>query len=63
MTLGFDIRLAWEDAKIGFVFAQRGIVPEAASSYFLPKLIGHSKALELFMVRALLPLLPPSSHH
>jgi hypothetical protein len=53
MTLGFDIRLAWQEAKIGFVFAQRGIVPEAASSFFLPKLIGHSRAMELFMVRLL----------
>lgn len=50
MTLSFDMRLAWKDAKIGFVFAQRGIVPEAASSFFLPKLIGHSRALELCMV-------------
>lgn len=39
-----------KDAKIGFVFAQRGIVPEATSSYFLPRLIGHSRAMELFMV-------------
>lgn len=54
MTLSADIRIAWKDAKIGFVFARRGIVPEAASSYFLPRLIGHSKALELCMVRLVL---------
>lgn len=50
MTLPFDIRLAWSEAKIGFVFSRRGIVPEATSSYFLPRLIGHSRAMELFMV-------------
>ncbi|KAK4048105.1 hypothetical protein OIV83_004975 [Microbotryomycetes sp. JL201] len=49
MTLGCDIRVVYENAKIGFVFAQRGIVPEAASSYFLPRLIGHSKAMELLL--------------
>ena len=37
MTLPMDIRLASIDAKVGFVFAKRGIVPEAASSWFLPK--------------------------
>ena len=46
MQLAMDIRLASEDAKFGFVFARRGIVPEAASSYFLPKLVGISQALE-----------------
>lgn len=55
MTLSFDIRVVWEGAKIGFVFAQRGIVPEAASSFFLPKLIGHSKAMELLMTAAVNP--------
>lgn len=55
MTLPCDIRIAWEGAKIGFVFASRGIVPEATSSYFLPRLIGHSKALELFMTARVLP--------
>jgi enoyl-CoA hydratase/carnithine racemase len=46
MTLPMDIRLASEDAKFGFVFARRGLVPEAASSWFLPRLVGISKALE-----------------
>ncbi len=46
MQLAMDIRLASEDAKFGFVFARRGIVPEAASSYFLPKIVGVSQALE-----------------
>ena len=46
MQLAMDIRLASEDAKFGFVFARRGIVPEAASSYFLPKIVGISQALE-----------------
>ena len=46
MTLPMDIRLAVEGAKIGFVFARRGIVPEAASSWFLPRLVGISQAME-----------------
>jgi len=46
MTLPMDIRLASEHAKFGFVFARRGIVPEACSSYFLPRLVGISQATE-----------------
>ncbi len=46
MQLPMDIRLASVDAKFGFVFARRGIVPEAASSWFLPRLVGISQALE-----------------
>ena len=46
MTLPMDIRLASTNAKFGFVFARRGIVPEACSSYFLPRGVGISKALE-----------------
>lgn len=46
MTLPMDIRLASTDAKFGFVFARRGIVPEACSSWFLPRVVGISKALE-----------------
>ena len=46
MTLAMDVRLVAEGAKIGFVFARRGIVPEAASSWFLPRLVGISQALE-----------------
>jgi enoyl-CoA hydratase/carnithine racemase len=46
MQLAMDIRLASEDARFGFVFARRGIVPEACSSWFLPRIVGISKALE-----------------
>ena len=46
MTLPMDIRLASDGAKFGFVFAKRGIVPEAASSWFLPRLVGISQAAE-----------------
>lgn len=46
MTLPMDVRLAAESAKLGFVFARRGIVPEACSSWFLPRVVGVSRALE-----------------
>jgi len=46
MTLPMDIRLAAESARFGFVFARRGIVPEAASSWFLPRVVGISRAME-----------------
>jgi enoyl-CoA hydratase/carnithine racemase len=46
MQLAMDIRLASETARFGFVFARRGIVPEAASSWFLPRLVGMQQALE-----------------
>ena len=46
MTLPMDIRLAADNARIGFVFAQRGIVPEACSSWFLPRAVGISRAME-----------------
>ncbi|WP_106849822.1 crotonase/enoyl-CoA hydratase family protein [Blastococcus sp. Marseille-P5729] len=46
MTLPMDIRLAAESAKFGFVFARRGIVPEAGSSWFLPRIVGISQAME-----------------
>ena len=46
MTLAMDIRLASDTAKFGFVFARRGIVPEACSSFFLPRAVGISRALE-----------------
>ncbi|WP_242124134.1 crotonase/enoyl-CoA hydratase family protein [Sphingobium sp. Sx8-8] len=46
MTLPMDIRMASTNAKMGFVFAKRGIVPEAASSWFLPRLVGISQAVE-----------------
>lgn len=46
MQCAMDIRLASENARYGFVFARRGIVPEAASSWFLPRIVGVSRALE-----------------
>jgi enoyl-CoA hydratase/carnithine racemase len=46
MTLPMDIRLASEDARFGFVFVRRGIVPEACSSWFLPRIVGISQAME-----------------
>jgi enoyl-CoA hydratase/carnithine racemase len=46
MTLPMDMRLAADDARIGFVFTRRGIVPEACSSWFLPRLVGISRAME-----------------
>jgi enoyl-CoA hydratase/carnithine racemase len=46
MTLPMDIRVASTAARFGFVFARRGIVPEAASSWFLPRVVGISQALE-----------------
>ena len=46
MQLAADIRLASDNARYGFVFARRGIVPEAASSWFLPRLVGMQTALE-----------------
>ena len=46
MTLPMDIRIASDTAKLGFVFARRGIVPEACSSWFLPRVVGISRAME-----------------
>jgi enoyl-CoA hydratase/carnithine racemase len=46
MTLPMDVRIAADDARIGFVFARRGIVPEACSSWFLPRVVGISRAME-----------------
>jgi enoyl-CoA hydratase/carnithine racemase len=59
MQLGATVRIAYSQAKIGFVFSKRGIVPEAASSYFLPHLIGKSQTLALFCTGRVLP----ASHH
>lgn len=46
MTLAMDVRLASQAARVGFVFSRRGIVPEAASSFFLPRIVGISQALD-----------------
>ncbi|KAE9978188.1 hypothetical protein EG328_001639 [Venturia inaequalis] len=55
MTLPMAIRVAYSKAKIGFVFARRGLVMEAASSYFLPKLVGLSRAMHLITTGATYP--------
>lgn len=49
MTLPMDVRIASENARFGFVFARRGIVPEACSSWFLPRVVGISRAMEWVM--------------
>jgi enoyl-CoA hydratase/carnithine racemase len=46
MTLAMDVRMAADDAKMGFVFSRRGIIPEACSSWFLPRAVGISRAME-----------------
>ncbi|TCJ37008.1 crotonase/enoyl-CoA hydratase family protein [Parafrankia sp. BMG5.11] len=47
MTLPMDFRFASERARLGFVFGRLGITPEACSTWFLPRIVGHEKALEL----------------
>lgn len=49
LPLGFDLRFAAAGAKLGFVFTRRGIVPEAASTWILPRLIGFGRAMDLLM--------------
>ncbi len=55
MTLPCDIRIASESSRFGFVFARRGIVPEAASSWFLPRVVGISRAMEWVATGRLVP--------
>lgn len=55
MTLSMDARLASDNARYGFVFARRGIVPEAASSWFLPRLVGIQTALDWCYSGRLIP--------
>ncbi len=55
MTLPMDVRLAAESARFGFVFARRGIVPEACSSWFLPRVVGISRAMEWTMTGRVFP--------
>ncbi|KXS14823.1 ClpP/crotonase [Gonapodya prolifera JEL478] len=50
-----DIRVAWEGAKIGFIFTRRAIVPEAGSSFIVPKLIGYARAVDLFLTGDTIP--------
>jgi enoyl-CoA hydratase/carnithine racemase len=52
MTLPMAIRIAPKQAKIGFVFGRRGLIMEAASSFFLPRLVGHSRAMHLITTGA-----------
>jgi enoyl-CoA hydratase/carnithine racemase len=59
MCLPMNIRIVSSNAKIGFVFARRGIVMEAISSYFLPRLIGYSKAMHLITTGAVYPSTSP----
>ncbi|RDW73123.1 putative enoyl-hydratase isomerase family protein [Coleophoma cylindrospora] len=59
MTLPMNIRIVSNKAKVGFVFARRGIVMEACSSYFLPKLIGLSKAMHLITTGSVYPSTHP----
>jgi enoyl-CoA hydratase/carnithine racemase len=59
MTLPMAIRVVSEKAKLGLVFARRGIVMEATSSYFLPRLIGMSRAMHLVTTGAVYPATDP----
>lgn len=60
LQLPFDIRFAWKDAKIIFPFVRRGIVPEATSTYLLPRLIGQSRATSVLLAGS---VLSPTSRH
>jgi len=55
LTLPMDIRIAADTARIGFVFARRGLVPEAGSAWFLPKLVGLPQALQWCLSGRLIP--------
>ena len=55
MTLAMDVRLASDAARIGFVFTRRGLTPEACSSYFLPRIVGVSQALEWTLTGRVFP--------
>lgn len=49
MVLGYDLRIAAEDAKMGFVFVRRGVLPELSSTWILPRLVGIARASDLLM--------------
>jgi enoyl-CoA hydratase/carnithine racemase len=55
LPMQWDIRLAGESTRIGFVFVRRGLVPEAACSWMLPRIIGMSRAAELLLTGRLVP--------
>lgn len=59
MTLPMTIRIASNKAKIGFVFARRGLIMEACSNFFLPRLIGYSKAMHICATGAVYPSTSP----
>jgi enoyl-CoA hydratase/carnithine racemase len=54
LPLWWDLRIASEQAKIGFVFVRRGIVPEANSTWILPRLIGFARAMDLMLTGRIL---------
>lgn len=54
MTLAMDVRLVTEGARMGFVFGKLGIVPEACSSWFLPRIVGEARALEWMLTAEML---------
>ena len=54
LTLPMDIRIVAEGAKLGFIFTRRGLVPEAGSAWFLPKLVGVSQALRWCLTGAMI---------
>src|SRR5690242_9061687 len=55
LPMQWDIRLAAESAKIGFVFVRRGVVPEALSTWIMPRLLGMARAAEVLLTGRLLP--------
>ncbi|KAH6913353.1 peroxisomal enoyl-CoA-hydratase [Coprinopsis sp. MPI-PUGE-AT-0042] len=59
LQLPFDFRFIWEGAKVTLPFVRRGIVPEATSSYMLPRLIGHSRATSLLLTGSTFPATSP----
>lgn len=62
MTLPMDIRIVKKDTKIGFIFAKRGIGPEACSGWFLPRLVGIGKALEWMYTGRYIPTAEAYEH-
>ena len=62
LQLPFDFRFAWSGAKIALPFVRRGIAPEAISSWLLPRLLGNSRALSLFLSGATISADSPLLH-
>ncbi|PFH47946.1 hypothetical protein AMATHDRAFT_76956 [Amanita thiersii Skay4041] len=59
LQLPFDLRFVWEGARLTFPFVRRGINPEAASTYLLPRLLGHSRAASLLLTGSTFPATSP----